>query len=408
MQSQEEKTPEWLDKVFLRKALRSYKRDDSIEVDDFMISTGFSEHFASTMFQCKVSFSSIESGEATLNVVIKAKPVNDGLKMNVVAGGPLFETEIRMYNETIPAIHQLFERNGLKVKFGPEVIYTTTTPFPIIILRDLSDEGFYSPRNPPNEFEDSKLIVQRLAQFHAASFYLAEYHEHDFTDYNYTIYQTEPVIKAFFQDTLLIFRDVLDTWEDYRQYLPQLDAFIKNVAAIGANCYVPNKPGQGFNVLNHGDFHSRNLLVKDNAEKRIEEFYFIDYQLNCYCSPAVDLSYISSMVKRDENGEIPFEELIMFYHQEFVKALKSVGYLKQPPTLLDLNCEILKHGRLIVVINICFIPFSFIDWSKMQAEDLMGDGSDKSKEFKRQLYNHPVCKAVIQKNLKSWIYKGWL
>ena len=120
MQSQEEKTPEWLDNIFLRKALQSYKRDESIEVVDFIISTGFSEHFASTMYQCKVNFRSVESGEATLNVVIKAKPVNDGLKMNVVAGGPLFETEIRMYSETIPAIHHLFERNGINLKFGPE------------------------------------------------------------------------------------------------------------------------------------------------------------------------------------------------------------------------------------------------------------------------------------------------
>jgi hypothetical protein len=44
----------------------------------------------------------------------------------------------------------------------------------LLILEDARDEGFSSPRSPPEEFEDSKLIIQRLAQFHAASFFLAE------------------------------------------------------------------------------------------------------------------------------------------------------------------------------------------------------------------------------------------
>jgi Ecdysteroid kinase-like family len=121
MQHVEESVPEWLDNSFLQKAMRSYRRDDTIEVLSFTMKTGFSEHFASTMFQSQIVFKSSKYPEPqTLNVVIKAKPVNEGLKMKVVSGGPLFETEIRMYNETIPAIHQLFERSGLKVELGPE------------------------------------------------------------------------------------------------------------------------------------------------------------------------------------------------------------------------------------------------------------------------------------------------
>jgi hypothetical protein len=38
----------------------------------------------------------------------------------------------------------------------------------------MNPDGFFAPRQPPDELEDSKLIIQRLAQFHAASFYLAE------------------------------------------------------------------------------------------------------------------------------------------------------------------------------------------------------------------------------------------
>src|SRR4051812_15046758 len=102
-----------------------------------------------------------------------------------------------------------------------------------------------------------------------------------------------------------------------------------------------------------------------------------------------------SLAKRDENGEIPTEELIMFYHQEFTKALKAFGFMKAPPTLLDLNVEILHHGFFQVLLGMCFIPFSFIDWDKMTAEDLMGAGEDK--DFRRKLFDIPLCRQLIQK-----------
>jgi Ecdysteroid kinase-like family len=123
MQTTEEKTPEWLDEIFLQKAVQSYRNDETIEILGFKITSGFSEHFANSMFQCKIDFKPLtilESQYETLKVVIKAKPVNEGLKMEIVGTGPLFETEIKMYKQEIPAINQLFKQNGLKVELGPE------------------------------------------------------------------------------------------------------------------------------------------------------------------------------------------------------------------------------------------------------------------------------------------------
>jgi Ecdysteroid kinase-like family len=123
MQEVEEKTPDWLNQVFLQKALRSYRRDDSIEVLNFTVNSGFSEHFASSMFQSKIVFKSSKYSKSepeTMNVVVKAKPFDNDMKMKVVSNGPLFETEIRMYKEVIPAFQQLFERSDMKVELGPE------------------------------------------------------------------------------------------------------------------------------------------------------------------------------------------------------------------------------------------------------------------------------------------------
>lgn len=121
MEQMKDNKPDWLDNALLTKALQNYKNDDNIKVSSFTINTGFSEHFCSSMVQTKIEFSSSrfpKSEPETLNVVVKAKPVGD--KSRLQEAGPLFENEIKMYKEVLPAINQLFERSGMKVEFAPE------------------------------------------------------------------------------------------------------------------------------------------------------------------------------------------------------------------------------------------------------------------------------------------------
>lgn len=40
--------------------------------------------------------------------------------MKVLATGSLFENEILMYEDSIPAINQLFVQSGIEVELGPE------------------------------------------------------------------------------------------------------------------------------------------------------------------------------------------------------------------------------------------------------------------------------------------------
>lgn len=119
MQQPANVSPEWINVALLQKAIRSYRNDDSIEIIDFSIKSGFSEHIASAMFQCKIDFKSFNSKCETLNVVVKARPITDGIKL-IAAEGPLFVNEIKMYTNTIPAFHQLYERSGIKIDLAPE------------------------------------------------------------------------------------------------------------------------------------------------------------------------------------------------------------------------------------------------------------------------------------------------
>lgn len=114
------------------------------------------------------------------------------------------------------------------------------------------------------------------------------------------------------------------------------------------------------------------------------------------------------MVKGDENGVQPTGDLILFYHKEFVEALKLFGYTKPPPSLVDLNVELLRHGAISALLCICFVPFNFVDWSNIKVEDMVGDVGVTSKSFRKSMYEHPICKMLIQTEMKTWVHKGWL
>lgn len=54
------------------------------------------------------------------------------------------------------------------------LIYQSLDPNPVIVLEDLCVDGFTVINKIPEDYEVSKKIVQRLAKFHASSFFLAE------------------------------------------------------------------------------------------------------------------------------------------------------------------------------------------------------------------------------------------
>lgn len=138
--------PEFVNRELLERAIKSYEKDETIDLENFNISAAFAEHFGSEMFRAKLFYKSAKfrTGAAkTLAVVIKVKPLSDSRSEQVVAGGPLFETEIEMYEnyglleeifaiflflalsllryeKVLPAFHELYARNGQTVDFAPE------------------------------------------------------------------------------------------------------------------------------------------------------------------------------------------------------------------------------------------------------------------------------------------------
>jgi hypothetical protein len=99
--------------------------------------------------------------------------------------------------------------------------------------------------------------------------------EADFSHLKYSIYDSKPIVDHFLRDTIKAFREVVVEWEGFESYVPKVERLITDIEAIGRKSYTPNPKSCGFNVLNHGDLHLRNILIKDDSEQRVESFYFV-------------------------------------------------------------------------------------------------------------------------------------
>lgn len=102
----------------------------------------------------------------------------------------------------------------------------------------------------------------------------------DFSHYNHSIFQSKNIVDQFFRNSFEAFHEVISTWEGCEEYLEKLDNLKENLSEIGSSCYAANHPKRGYNVLNHGDFHLRNILVKTDKQNRWDRFNFVSLKNN--------------------------------------------------------------------------------------------------------------------------------
>lgn len=122
-------------------------------------------------------------------------------------------------------------------------------------------------------------------------------------------------------------------------------------------------------------------------------------------SPTIDLLYLLYMVTSHETRNQHRNDLIHDYYNEFVKALREIGYMHKPPGMLDLNVELLRNGFLEVIIAVCFMPFFFMDVHSNDLDVAFENGIE-GVNLRRSLYHDEDYKTFISKLLSDFLYKG--
>lgn len=399
-------SPEWLNKEFFEKILRNCQQDDKIQVLELKIApaTLTNDHYGSVMFRSIVEYSDSKS-KNTLKVsyIVKMAPQIESVKKDMLGDSFVFKTEIRMYTETIPKMEQVLRKYGDNTILGPKLIYSSTEPTDIIILEDLTELGFCSLDKQMPSYEQISRAMSTIAKWHAVSYKLANEQPETMTNYNDGNFNLNFEKIDFFASGIKTFiKNVLSADDELKTYIPYFEevdkTFMKSCFEMG-NAY--KRGDKAIFVLNHGDFHCKNMMFKHNKAGKLEDLILVDFQM-CYYGPVVlDLIYALYMLLDCETRWNKRDEVINEYFCHFQETLRKTEFKDEVPTMSELQRDFKKYQKLEIVLLAIFLPVSmaFCD-DNMELDKIM-----ESPEYRSKLYQHPRVVKEMKRALPRLLSK---
>lgn len=99
-----------------------------------------------------------------------------------------------------------------------------------------------------------------------------------------------------------LFIDEVRTWSGFEMITQKLEQTVEKFEELGKKIYETNNAGafEGFNVLNHGDFHFNNMLFKKNDEGKISDVLFVSKSISNW----QDFNFSNLFVARFSNDKV--------------------------------------------------------------------------------------------------------
>lgn len=282
----------------------------------------------------------------------------------------VFEREVNMYNEFLPAIKKLQLEYGIEVEDGffnyPKcyhAVHEKETGEAILILKDMRDEGYtLGNKYKPLDIDTCRLVVQGLGRLHAMTFALKKHKPElfeQFKNYEDTLCEImlKPEVDSMW-DT--VFNTAQKSLPDSQTALKKkLENLRKNIDTELK--YVCNSDTSSeYSVVTHGDSWTNNFLFKSSHGKH-NEIVFIDWQISRYSSPVLDLVYFIFCCTDKDTRDEYYTSLIQFYHESLYKLLQKFGENGNnyfPYTKLEEHLKM--FGRFGLLMSLCLVPFTTI------------------------------------------------
>ncbi|XP_075217411.1 uncharacterized protein LOC142322335 [Lycorma delicatula] len=325
-----------------------------------------------------------------------------------VANKGVYVKETQIYNELIPKYKSVFGDKWPNIL--PKSFYSTE--YEVVILEDLVEKGYVmGDKVKQLSFEESALALKSLAIYHAASVKL---------------YETEPELirkcgtETFFREDMKDFfsgmiNGFIHKGADECEKRSELKKYVNSIRKVAENVFDElieiSKPKENeFNVLNHGDYWTNNLMFKYIDNKPIDVIP-VDLQMGRYASPGMDLAYfISGSIREDVRIE-KLDDLLNLYLDKLNSQLEIFGSKKRIH-ITELKKALDVCGIYSVFISIGFLPFFLADQEliekleikEMSVEEFQNIGNNSCTDiyFKNERYLN-----ILQTRLEEFEKKGW-
>ncbi|KAH8267190.1 hypothetical protein KR026_002457 [Drosophila bipectinata] len=407
--------PEWLDEGFIAKALRDHHTDPDLKVLEVIFSpaTAKGDHYASIMFRAKVTYATPRGGERCTSLIIKTMPEAEGHKKEMLAGSPIFETEVGMYTKVLPELERILRQAGDHTKLFVDCVCHSMEPHQVLIFKDLVDRGYFVPRDRGVTEAEIRLAYFKLAKLHAASLKVQNEASNKtcpqlIKGFTHGLFEMPHVLQEPFLKTgMVFFVELLDKEPELNKYKPYFESigtdFLERLIEEWKQ-FRNNPQSDPFTTLCHGDFHLRNMMFKYEKES-FEDVMLLDFQISNVYPLTIDLVYSIYMLMEPELRWYHWEDLINYYYSVFEETLGKIGYKGEMPSLVGLWQRIHQHKYYEFFLLSTFVPFMWAlkDNSEDFGDILQNEGKRRLCSFSKGYIND--VKIVLARMDKLGYFK---
>lgn len=401
--------PIWMDGDFFKDVLNVCKKGFFLNIVNYEITpaTVVGDHFASIMFRAKVTYLDNENVKQEITLIVKTM-AEDGIKKEMLQDSKIFETEIRMYRDIIPKMEKILRQVGDNTVLGAKMLYWSLSPRKIVIFEDITKRGFQTIGMRMASLDETKLALDKLAIWHAVSYYYNIKSNGELETFKDGVFNIPGIENNdFFCSGITEAIKLVKTIEGFEEYVPKLEKISKTLIRRCNNAY---KKCQGgiLNILNHGDFHSKNMMFKYNENGKVEDVMLIDFQISVWGSMAIDLIYASYMLTDMKTRIDHMDEMRYNFFNKFIETLKKIGYDGKLPEYTDLQIEFINMNYIELFIIVTFLPFIHAVTNKSDAFDLDPTELFNNENQRSIIYHQNNYVNELKILLPQLLYKGYL
>ncbi|XP_075162603.1 uncharacterized protein LOC142235223 [Haematobia irritans] len=380
--------PKWLEAQLFEDILKEMVPEFK-EIKEFKAYAGMptSETYSTIITRVEIVVSLQDDSIITKFFILKTAHESD-LYVELTEGTDCFQYEPRVYAEIIPAFEQLYRNAGKDVRFGAKY-YKLPTTNDHLLLEDLKQRNFRNAsRLECLDIQHAKQVLKKMAQWHAAS----AVHKENIGKYEDALiigpYKEDfhKGISTFFEGMTKYMLRCLHLYENHEEYKEKIEKILHTV--IAELWKAAKVDENNFNVLNHCDCWTNNIMFQYDDGDNVLDTYFVDHAMPKYGSPAQDLIYfILSSLQADIKIK-QFDHLIQYYHENLVENLQLLNYPKVIPSLKDIHVMLHKYRIWGFCTTVGVLAVALLDSSEMSTFDhFLGDGEDGDK-FKLMMFTN--------------------
>ncbi|KMZ05809.1 uncharacterized protein Dsimw501_GD21200 [Drosophila simulans] len=405
--------PAWLTRDYVEQKLRSYFKNDTLRLVnlDIKLALGNGENYSSVITRIYMEYTTDKSKDKqSTRFLVKESFADAGPAAQVLLSYGVYNRELDLYERILPQMADVVrtELADSRKLFAGTVYVDRKRDS--IIFEDMSLENYrVADRLKKLDLKHTHLVLEKLANFHAAGAALAERQPGIFAKnfdrgfFNQHTRGYEPIMK----NLLMALSRSLELEPDLRQrYQAKIDRLVENVMEYGERS-TTIVPGD-FLTLAHGDLWTTNIMFQyDDAGHPINAI-FIDFQFSAWNSPAIDLHYFFSTALQADIRLKKQPELVQFYYYKLKAALKKVQYTGNVPSLFVFHQQFRNRSFYAAFASLIFEPTMTYTGKEEASMDQIISLSEKGMRFKDDAFQAEEIRKKMRLTLPFLDHLGLL